>query len=153
LIKKRTKFLHYYRKAFLGNSEGAQFLDRYLPFSKFLNNITYHTPDNKPAIEILGTPSNPGTQLFWDSWRPIFKNREIIAWEEYDQDSIINLWPLGLYDPPPYILESLDEWPHGDPDEYPDDPDDLIKFEEEAGKQLTEESESLSKEFVDFYQG
>ena len=44
---------------FLGNSEGAQFLDRYLPFSKFLNSLTYYPPDNKPTPKIQGTLSNP----------------------------------------------------------------------------------------------
>ncbi|HSX09040.1 MAG TPA: hypothetical protein VLF93_02730 [Candidatus Saccharimonadales bacterium] len=118
------------RLEFIGNSEGAQFVDRYAASSKFLNQLEYHSPDdNTPTVE--ATVTNAGTALYFGPERPIFNtNGEIIGWnEDYTFDSEENTWPLGLYDPPPYVLESLSEWPHADQEEYPGEPTNMSSYD------------------------
>ncbi len=105
---------------FRGNSEGGQFMNRYLAYSKALNRIELDRTDNENKIKIRGIFSNPGTVHYFTPLRPVFdKNGKIVRWKEYAFESPENMWPFGLYDPPPYISESLNEWPHRDPKAYP----------------------------------
>jgi hypothetical protein len=93
-----------------GNSEGGQFMDRYLAFSKGLNILQY---SRRQPLKINGILSNPGSILHFNTSRPVFnKKGAIIRWREYAFDSRENTWPFGMYDLTPYVRESLNEWPN-----------------------------------------
>lgn len=105
---------------FRGNSEGAQFLDRYMAYSKVLKKLEkdkiYSNGAWKHKMEIEAFVSNPGTLHYFHTIRPdlILRYDNYIQWHydwiEFPEDSDVNLWPFGLYDPPPYIIDYLNEY-------------------------------------------
>jgi len=105
---------------FRGNSEGGQMLDRYLAYSKVLKELEkdkiFVNNEWKPKIEIEGFVSNPGTVHYFDPIRPdlILRTEDSSDWKfdwiEFPENSEVNIWPFGLYDPPPYIIDYLTEY-------------------------------------------